>query len=234
MSVNEMKKIVKLLNESKQINESYESRIAQAFDEIMREINRFGEPKPVTKKEFIDKLVRLRANAMRVIATQHGELPTDIEELLPEIRIKSEKAWKDAAKDLIKLGNDKKAFAKVKKEKEWWEDDEPTKPSQDEIVELGYYMMSQAGNSFPDGDPHDSLPAFFRKKGWGETGYDYVNQAAKAVLGTNTYSEYLAQLWDDVYGDARADYEHWANSDPKTRGHEPEMYRMLGDTNPWK
>jgi hypothetical protein len=107
------------------------------------------------------------------------------------------------------------------------------------MQELATAFETAAGNSFPDGDPHDALTAFYRKKGWDdyEANTKLLPKAVKKYLGAKDSYAYLANMWDSVYGDAKADYEAWLKRDKKERGMEPHTYQSMGGDrarNPWK
>lgn len=99
-----------------------------------------------------------------------------------------------------------------------------------------------ASSVFPDGDPIDlMLPKISsRFSTYGEP-MEILEYAAKAVEGTDVYG-YLANMWDGVYRDARADYEQYKEvmrTDPQKAKNmdAPVMYNILGGaraSNPWR
>lgn len=106
---------------------------------------------------------------------------------------------------------------------------ERVKVTQEEIQKLGMKMMEFAGEVFPDGDPHDLLISYFKEQGWDmhDAFARLVPLAAKKVLGTKDYNNYLADLWDDAYGDAKHDAQN----------RESHLYNAMGGdqaVNPWK
>lgn len=118
----------------------------------------------------------------------------------------------------------------------YYDDKQPV--SHDEITALGNFMQTAAGEAFPDGDPNDLLTSYFRRKGW--DAYDahqkLVPAAAKKVLGTKSYIEYLANMWDEVYADAEYDAKA-AAKDLEPGSPETHMYDMMGGPgadNPWR
>lgn len=117
--------------------------------------------------------------------------------------------------------------------------DEKIPVTHDDIQELGHYMMGAAGEAFPDGDPNDQLMKFFRKKNWeaSDAFEKLVPLASKRVLGTRSYNEYLADMWDDFYGDAKYDAEHPIKNPDGSEHYDTSRLDMLGGANahnPWR
>jgi len=117
--------------------------------------------------------------------------------------------------------------------------DERVPVTHDDIQELGHYMMGAAGESFPDGDPNNQLMRFFRQKGWDSSNAfeKLVPVAARKVLQTNSYNEYLADMWDDFYGDAKYDAEHPIKNPDGSEYYDTSRLDMLGGANahnPWR
>lgn len=119
-----------------------------------------------------------------------------------------------------------------------WGNDAKIGVSHDDIQELGHYMMGAVGDTFPDGDPNDALMKFFDHKNWDaqDAFLTLVPAASRKVLDTNSYNEYIADFWDQVYGDAKADAEIQYRSDGSAYS-DSHMYDTLGGdgaTNPWR
>jgi hypothetical protein len=117
-----------------------------------------------------------------------------------------------------------------------------------DLQDLGMHMQTAAGAAFPDGDPNDMLYQFFRARRWDpQDAYQkLVPAAAKKYLHTNSYDDYLADMWDDVYGDWGMDYKSavrrynlatdpvekkkaYAEIEPARR-----QFKSLGHQNPWR
>lgn len=145
-------------------------------------------------------------------------------------------AWRDFKKDALAYAKSlkliqrkappKRAPYSVQHPKYW---DEKVGVSHEEIVALADKMAEFAGNSFPDGDPHDHLYGYFQKKGWDtHDAFDkLVPIAAKKHLGVKTYSDYLAKFWDSIFADRKHDYDN---------GHKDalDMFGGPNARNPWR
>ena len=83
--------------------------------------------------------------------------------------------------------------------------------SKEDLGTVARKIEAVVGDTFPDGDPIDSLGPWvrrqFRVKDW-DVG-DVLNKAAKLHLGSKDYVDYLAKLWDD--------YSEYADTNGQTR-----------------
>ena len=117
-----------------------------------------------------------------------------------------------------------------------------------DMQDLGMFMQTAAGNAFPDGDPNDMLYQFFQARKWDpqDSYKNLVPAAAKKYLHTNSYDDYLADMWDDVYGDWGMDYKSAVRrynlaADPVEKrkaysaiGPARQQFKTLGHKNPWR
>ena len=96
------------------------------------------------------------------------------------------------------------------------------------LDELSYIISDAVGNSFPDGDPFDSIYPRARRLGVpADSMIEWLDRAArKGGLG-KSYHDYLGNLWDDQYADAKSDADHGSS----------DRYNMMGGDkyrNPWR
>lgn len=96
------------------------------------------------------------------------------------------------------------------------------------LDELSYIISDAVGNSFPDGDPFDSIYPRARRLGVpADSMIEWLDRAArKGGLG-KSYHDYLGNLWDDQYADAKSDADHGSS----------DRYNMIGGDNyrnPWR
>jgi len=97
------------------------------------------------------------------------------------------------------------------------------KPSLDVIWN---YAQEAIGNSFPDGDPMDSLGTWARQN---NVDMDDINRAARKATGqrSKTFYEYLASMWDDH----AADHLHDAQAGAHGEDYSNEWFAR---PNPWR
>lgn len=204
---------MRLLVESMTLHEGYEERIAQAAQLV----------KGMSKADILAKIDSDLSNA------QYGG-GSELLSAMPEFKLKSKTAA-EAKRDLIAYMSQNKLLGRAKstairapyyvmQRNSWGDHKVPV--SHEDVAELGHNLLTWAGESFPDGDPNDRVSEWMERMDWDVgDGYDRIMPiACKKYLGTKNYSEYLAQLWDDVYGD---------------RGHyNDDLTRSMGTTNPWR
>lgn len=116
----------------------------------------------------------------------------------------SQKAKTDFIKDVLDNLKGKVKFKRIKKI-------DPSKPT---LNQLSFLIQDAVSNSFPDGDPFDTIQDKFQKNNWNlkYLNVENLDKAAK-LLGSKSYNDYMADMWDDVKNDD---------------------YLELGDKNPWR
>lgn len=134
----------------------------------------------------------------------------------------SEQALRDFKKDVM---------AKVTFRRDTSSADSKRERTNQVLDQLSMIISDAVGNSFPDGDPFDSIYPKARRLGVpADSMIEWLDRAArKGGLG-KSYHDYLANLWDDQYADAKSDYEH----NPDQAG---DRYNMMGGDkyrNPWR
>lgn len=94
------------------------------------------------------------------------------------------------------------------------------------LDQLWHHVEEALGNSFPDGDPHDSIAPYLNKH---DLDWDDVDKAvAKATRNKHkTLHSYMADMWDSYADDALHDAKH---------GHHGEDYshEWFAQANPWR
>ncbi len=210
---NDMRKLMEAVT-SVPLKEDYQDRV----DAAVARIEKGG---PLAQSELRFSILDA-AQMLKVVELKFGKDSRQFKEFVTDVT----KALK--AKGLVKRKEAKsKAPYSVMAAGGYFDEKVPV--THKDIQALGYKMQSAAGDAFPDGDPNDMLSDYFKQKGWDT--YDafqkLVPVAAKEYLGTPDYSTYLANMWDDVYGDAKSDADHGNDY----------MYNMLGGDgaqNPWR
>jgi len=213
-----------MLNFSRYIKENYENRV----------------------KDFVKKMVGDEPMTIRDFEKRMETFGNPIErKVIPAHKGKSSTAWGDFKKDALSYAKKEKLIVRKKTPRASYyiEPDrgyEKIPVTRSDIMKLGYAMQDYAGNSFPDGDPHDHLYGYFKKRNWDKyVAFDkLVPAASKLVLKTKSYSDYLANLWDDQFSDAKGDYEHNMKLPEKKRNlFTISRMRSFGGPkarNPWK
>ena len=182
----------------------------------------------VTLKEGYED--RVNEVAAKVIELARGE-PVDKQTLLHlidrassligniEYRMKghaTSKTWKefviDVAKSLKgKLGRGRSPEAKAAAAQRQARDNEELKNKLEKIANI---IQDAWGQAFPDGDPADIIVPRLRRLGIDRyDAIDWMNKAARRIMGYKSYNDFLATSWEEFKGD------------------NPEM--NLGD-NPWR
>lgn len=173
--LNEIKKY-KMLVESA-IVESYEDRVLKVVNEIL---NLFRSGTIDSKEELLGAI-----NA----ALEYMDIPDA--KSVPSIGKKST-AKKDFIKDVLAGLKGKIRIGKPRSEKE---------PVKDKIEKLAQIIQRYTADSFPDGDPMDSIRPAAIKAGLNDEFLSkYLDKAAK-TLGSKTYYDYLADFWDQIKAD---------------------------------
>jgi len=72
-----------------------------------------------------------------------------------------------------------------------------------DVAQLYDVMQSAPGECFPDGDPTDTVLNFINKKRWDSNKTNRIMSKALKMLGRKykSYTDYLADFWDDVAPD---------------------------------
>lgn len=228
-----MRKLV----ESMELHEGYEDRIAQAASLVSGQ----------SKAEILLKIQK----DLEMANSRYTSHLSDLLKALPELRLKSRTAG-EAQRDLFNYMSKNKMLARAKGVRgpstrapyyvmsDNYSDESKVPVTHDDVAELGNNLLTWAGESFPDGDPNDRVYHWMKRKGWDVgDGYDRIMPVAcKKYLGTKNYSEYLAQLWDDVYRDqAFAAAERAKNPKASEWSGGDDLYHSMGGDNaqnPWR
>lgn len=240
---------MKLLVESITLVEGYEDRVQQAAKFI---VDTHGYSGKIDKAKLLSALQMERGEATKKNKGGYDDFADySFRRIMPEVGL-SDQTWRQAGKDILAAisagGYIKRAAPatprapySVRALHDTYGDEKRVPVTHDEISELGFKLMSWAGESFPDGDPNDRVMQWMERKGWDVSdAYERIMPVAcKKSLGTKDYSEYLAQLWDDVYGDTKsyADGEGLGYSDERPEDHMDDADRLLrsmGNENPWR
>jgi len=233
---------MKLLVESITLNEGYEDRVQQAAKFI---VDTHGYDGKIEKSKIITALQYERGEATKAGRGGYDDFADySFRRIMPEVGL-SDQTWRQAGKDILAAissgGYIKRAapatprapYSVLPVHASYGDKRIPV--SHDEVSELGFKLMSWAGESFPDGDPNDRVMQWMERKGWDVSdAYERIMPiACKKSLGTKDYYEYLAQLWDDVYADAKASREPYQN-DEALPGDDEDLYPSMGTENPWR
>jgi hypothetical protein len=178
------------------LHEAYEDRLQQIVSAIAKAHDK-------VKKDELKKLVHTAALNINAVEIKSEKL---FKELLTDVYSALKKQGKIASAQKAKP-----AYTVIDK----YGDQIPV--SEDDIRALAFKIQAAAGDSFPDGDPIDSIMVWARKKGWDSYGLgDLLDVATKKYLGANSYNDYLADLYDDFTQD------------------NPGMYDLNPNQNPWR
>jgi hypothetical protein len=240
---------IRNLLETITIMENYDNRIISAANIL---IDHNGKNGTVSKEDVLSVLKKLHDKITSNASSFSYEIIDEqLMKACVELRSKNTKTFKDTVHDILGYMVKNRMITRASStrspyyvESASW-DAPKIGVSHQEINDLGMKMMNAAGDAFPDGDPNDAVTEYIARKGWDVSdAYDkLVPVAARKVLGVKSYSEYLANMWDEYNADFGASSEEdynkamdaWVNSDldgPEPRRREPMM--DIGDTNPWK
>lgn len=140
----------------------------------------------------------------------------------------SERARKDFMKDVE---------AKVNKRRDTSKADAKRERINDALFKLSNYIQDAVSNSYPDGDPFDTIFPKARKMGIPvDDVLSWLDRAAKKHLDAKSYHDYLNMVWDSLYQDAKSDYENISPDSPYYKDAQ-ERYKSLGGDDyrsPWR
>lgn len=174
--LDEIKKY-KMLVESA-IVESYEDRVAKVVKDV---ITRFSTGHADSKEQLLSYI----NNALEWMNIPDARAVT--------VDGKPSNAKKEFIKDVLA---GLKGKIKIKKK------EAPEKESvKDKIEKLARIIQKYTSDTFPDGDPIDSIRPAAIKAGFDDESFSkYLDKAAR-ILGSKTYYDYLADVWDQIKTD---------------------------------
>ena len=114
------------------------------------------------------------------------------------------KTWKefviDVAKSLKgKLGRGRSPEAKAAAAQRQARDNEELKNKLEKIANI---IQDAWGQAFPDGDPADIIVPRLRRLGIDRyDAIDWMNKAARRIMGYKSYNDFLATSWEEFKGD---------------------------------
>jgi len=181
-------------------------------------------PDGMTKKQF-----------NQVMDTQDEELASKLD----AFELKRKKAAAVGSRG--KTGDSRKEFIQdVAKQMDFRRDTSKADAKREKVKkalnDLYWIAQDAIGMSFPDGDPIDHIIPKARRLGIPmDSVGEWLDRAFKKNEGVS-YDQFLSNLWDDQYGDAKSDMDH-VNPSDKYYQTAKSRYDMLGGDdarNPWR
>jgi hypothetical protein len=112
------------------------------------------------------------------------------------------KAWPEFVKDVYKAVVNKIKFARKAGPNVAGNKDAENEALKNKLRRIADIIQDAWGQSFPDGDPADIIIPKLRKLGIDTyDAMDWMNKAARRVMGYKSYNDFLSISWEKFKGD---------------------------------
>ena len=168
------------------LKEGYEDRVKSVADKVVK----YAEGNPVDKQtvmQLIDRAASITGALEYSMKNRAGS-----------------NTWKEFVKDVAKelkgkLRRGRSPEAKAASAARQAQENEALKNKLQRIASI---IEDAWGQAFPDGDPSDIIIPKLRRLGIDSyDAIDWMNKAARRVMGYKSYNDFLEQSWDEFTGD---------------------------------
>lgn len=164
--------------DSVELNEAYEDRVQQVADAVKRR----SKSTPFTKEELL-RAIESEASGADVAELKFKDTPRST-------------AWRDFVKDVLA-----KIKGKIKFSRPGVAASAAARKTETEkkLQTIARIIEDSIGYTFPDGDPIDYIMPRVTRLGIDTYDvHEWLDRAARKVLGAKSLSEYLGAVWDDI------------------------------------